>query len=90
MLFFCPQVQDPPILIPPPTPLLGEALRSAAAISPAATAGYATAISPAVTAGSGVNCVVLCNSRSYMTDPDGTTFDDGLYILMVELYNLAL
>jgi len=41
-------------------------------------------------AGSGVNCVVLCNSRSYMTDPDGTTFDDGLYILMGELYNLAL
>ncbi|MDD4920700.1 MAG: hypothetical protein PHX94_08385 [Bacteroidales bacterium] len=77
-------------MISPPTPLLGEALRSAAAISPAATAGYATAISPAVTAGSGVNCVVLCNSRSYMTDPDGTTFDDGLYILMVELYNLAL
>jgi len=41
-------------------------------------------------AGSGVNCVVLCNSRSYQTDPDGTTFDDGLYILMGELYNLAL
>lgn len=41
-------------------------------------------------AGSGVNCVVLCNSRSYQTDPDGTTFDDGLYILMGELYNLTL
>ena len=63
---------------------------NATAISPAATAGYATAISPSATAGSGVNCVVLCNSRSYMTDPDGTTFDDGLYILMGELYNLAL
>lgn len=56
----------------------------------ATAAGYAAAASPAATAGSGVNCVVLCNSRSYMTDPDGTTFDDGLYILMGELYNLAL
>lgn len=63
---------------------------TAAAAGYAAASGYAAAASPAATAGSGVNCVVLCNSRSYMTDPDGTTFDDGLYILMGELYNLAL
>lgn len=35
------------------------------------------------------NCVILCNSRSYLKDLDKSTFDDYLYVLMSKVINTA-